>query len=57
MISRDKYERDKSLEKKRKISREREKFQKKENFFRRDFFPEKILFFSFCPLLMLFLHF
>ena len=30
---------------------------KKENFFKRDFFSEKILFFAFCPLLKLFLLF
>ena len=64
LILREKQERDKNLEKKRKISRKREKspekeknLRKKEKFFRRDFFPEKILFFTFCPLLMLFLLF
>ena len=55
MILGEKLEREKNLEKKRKFSKEREKPQKKENFFRRDFFREKILFSVFCQLLMLFL--
>ena len=55
MILGEKLEREENLEKKRKFSKEREKSQEKENFFRRDFFPEKILFSFFCQLLMLLL--
>ena len=55
MIFEEKLKREENLEKKRKFSKEREKSQKKEKFFRRDFFPEKILFFTFCQLLMLLL--
>ena len=55
---REKNRKETKIQRKREKSLEKEKnFRKKENFFRRDFFPEKILFFSFCPLLMLFLLF
>ena len=47
--------RDKNLEKKRKISKEREKSQTKKKIFQERFFPEKILFSIFCPFLMLLL--
>ena len=47
MISREKLEREKCLEKKRKISREREKSQKKREYFHERFFSRENSLFTF----------